>query len=222
MRITDRLKKIKKLIGSEVIHSYQDEFFTPTKQTAKILDVHVFSLYDIQLLVEIEGVLSPLNTTKKYKVTRLENIPLIKIHLGKMSFPIYQCLNQKTKTIFVSKNDIDSSLIKDTCYSHIEDMEKSLIGLKTNISVKKNFLTDNPLRAIIKIYKVTEVEARTLRDIGLTPFGWRTNIDETFVFDPRFFNHDIVYDIVDSSEQAEKLSIYIGLLKLSKQKYKKQ
>lgn len=221
MRITARLRKIKKMIGSEVVYTYQDEFFTPVKPTSTIVGVHVFSLYDIRLIVEMEGIVSPMNTTKKYTVTRMESVPLIKILLGKMVFPVYQCLNQKSKTVFIAKNDIDSSLIKDSDYSYLEKMEKTLNNLKKNINVKKNFICNDPISAIHKIFGVSKEEAKMLKEIGLTPFGWRTNLDETFIFDPRLFDPDIVHEISDAVEQTEKLSIYLGLLKLSKQKFKK-
>lgn len=220
MRITDRIKKLKKLIGSEIKYSYSDEFFTPKTSTSKIIGLQIDGLYDINLIVKCEGIVNPLNTIKRYEVFKIIKLPLIKMYMGKYLFPVYNCIDQNVKTIFITKNDIDSSLLKNFDNDIIDTIEDIKQKLKINISVKKNFICDNENKTMQKMFKINEQELSELKRLGLSLYGWRNTLDETYIFDVCYFNLDIVYDINCNIEQLEELEIYSGLLKLSKTKLK--
>lgn len=216
MKITDRIKKLKKLVGSNIRYTYSDEFFTPIGFSSKIIGFQIEGLYDINLIVKCEGILNPLNTIKKYKVYKIIKLPLVKSYMGKHVFPVYQCIDQNVKTIFVTKNDVDSSLLKNSDYSLIEEIEEIKKKLKVNISVKKNFVCDDEFKTMCKIFKLSKEEGISLKEIGLSPYGWRNNLDETHIFDPNFFSLDIIYQINTDIEKLEELEIYQGLLKITK------
>ena len=221
MRITERIKKIKKLIGSEIAYSHSDEFFTPKSQYSEIIGIQINDLFDLNIIVKCDGTLNPLGTLKKFDVFKILKLPLVKYHMGKYQFPMYNCVNQSMKSVFITKNDIDSSLLKDSQYDLFVEMEKQIQKYKLNIAVKKNFVCDNDVKVISRIFKVTNEEAILLKDMGLTPFGWRNTLDETHVFNPDYFNLDVIHDINSSIDKMEELMIYSGLLKLSKQKLQK-
>lgn len=222
MRISERLKKIKKSVGSNILYQYSDEYFTQIAPTAEIIGIHVYNLYNIQLIVKCDGMLSPLNTTKKYKVSKIINLPLIKVHLGKMLFPQYNYADFTVKTVFVTKNDIDSSLIKNADFGLIEEMDEIISAQKINLAVKKAFVCDDFVSVVKRMLNISVEEAKVLVSIGMTPYGWRNSLDETNIFDPRLFDTDVIHDINCIHENLEELHIYSGLLKLSEQKYNKK
>lgn len=216
MKITDRIKKLKKLVGSSIKYSYSDEFFTPNSNSSKIIGFQIESLYDISLIVKCEGVINPLNTLKKYNAFKIIKLPLIKSYMGKYVFPVYNCIDQSVKTIFVTKNDIDSSLLKNSDYSLIDELEEAKKRLKLNISVKRNFVCDDEDKVMCKIFKLSKQECEMLKAIGLTPYGWRNTLAETHIFDPNFFNLDTIYQINSDVEKLEEIEVYQGLLKITK------
>lgn len=218
MKITERIKKIRKLIGSDIYYFHSDEFFTPKIMTSKIIGLEINNIFDINLIVVNEGVISPLNSTKNYDVFKVIKLPLIKLSLGKHVFPQYGCVAQNVKSIFITKNDIDSSLLKDSDYDMIDNLKEINKKMKVNVIIKKNFVCEDEIRSMCKMFKISSDEARELREIGLSPYGWRNTLSETVIFNPSYFNLDIVHDINMLTEKIEEIEIYLGLLKLSKKR----
>lgn len=221
MKITERIKKIEKLVGSDISYFYSDEFFVPKSLQSKIIGIQINGLFDISLIVKCDGVINPLSTVKSYETFKIVKLPLIKFHMGKYVFPQYGCIGQSIKSIFITKNDIDSSLLKDSEYSLIEEIEEQMKQMKLNLNIKKNFVCDNDLKTMMKMYKLELAEATNLKELGLTPYGWRNTLDETYIFDPSYFNLEVVHEINTLTEKIEELEIYSGLLKLSMERLNK-
>lgn len=180
------------------------------------MGIQIDGLYDISLIVRCDGVISPLNTVKRFDAFKIVKLPLIKMYMGKHIFPVYNCIDQNVKTVFITKNDIDSSLLKNSDYDVIPELEEIKSKLRINISVKKNFVCDNEDKITQKMFKISQQELEELKKIGLTPYGWRNSLAETHIFDVSYFDLDVIYQINSDVEKLEEIEIYAGLLKLSK------
>ena len=217
MKVTDRIKKIKKLKGDQIKVSFNDEYFTQIGETAEIIDLNIVDLFNIELVVKIKGILRPLGKIKDLTVFREEKLPLVKKSNGAVTYFNYECNNIGVKNIFFTKNDYDSSLIKEWNEEDLSEMEEILRKLKLNVNVKKNFISYSPTKELQKLYSCTAEEAQNLLTIGLTPFGWRNNLDDLF-FISEYFDEDIVYEINNAKKKIEELIITIGIIKLTKER----
>ena len=218
MKISDRLRRLKKVMGSKIKHTITPYAgFTQNDEYCELLHIDVSGIYDISLVVKSEGVLYLPEEDDLYDMFIIERIPLVAKHSGRTWWHTYESKHSTVKNVFFTASDHNTSLLTKFDPAMIPILEEELEKLELNINLQLSLSTgSSSLSNMMKEYGFNkDICNKFIVNDG------NINAIRSISGDDYYLGKgspDKLLSIADLIHNREEMSIQLGLMKMSKNK----
>jgi hypothetical protein len=220
MKIQDRVKKIRKMVGVELRHKISpirkgNNVFTQSGDTSLLVGVVIYSLYDIRLIIHINGSLYVESEDDEFVCNHITEIPLVSKKNGVVKFHQVKTHKNNIKVVFVNSDDYKQSetLVER---SVVDMMSKTLKKLDHNIYIQKRCIMEiSSMDIFDKVSGAYGFDDATTKDLiicGLTDIGWNNTAP---IFNTANVSKDFMLNYRKLIMQKETLTFNLGMAKLN-------
>ena len=217
MKIHERIRKIKRAIGSNITYDVSSSIFKQSGATGEILRLEINDLYNIDLVVKFKGEIEPPFMLRSLVVEHIVSLPLVKSRESRIWFSTYETDNDKLKNVFFSLNDYNSSLLKEYDEDVVDNMKAHIRKLDLNIKVQRKAIKERPIESIANKFNTTMEKAVLLHRMGVTVNGWKHHQEEMY-YSKTMTSEEMQNNLQNNIIHREELTMFVGLMELTKKR----
>ena len=220
MKLSERIKRTKKLVGSDIIVNTSAASFVQSGNSAKILKIEIEDIFNINLVVKSSGTIYVPEIDDDIFVDNVARIPIVNKSSGRVWYHTYECNNPSVKNIFFTENDYNSSLLKGFDENMVSELEVELEKINKNIILQQKFFNvNNSPVSIASTFTLDENTANRLFVDGLSTNGYR-NIDGEMYY-LNLADNKAIFDLNSLFNEKEEIVTQIGLMNLTRERIRK-
>ena len=220
MKLSERIKRTKKLVGSDIIVNTSAASFVQSGNSAKILKIEIEDIFNINLVVKSSGTIYVPEIDDDIFVDNVARIPIVNKSSGRVWYHTYECNNHSVKNIFFTENDYNSSLLKGFDENMVSELEVELEKINKNIILQQKFFNvNNSPVSIASTFTLDENTANRLFVDGLSTNGYR-NIDGEMYY-LNLADNKAIFDLNSLFNKKEEIVTQIGLMNLTRERIRK-